>query len=197
MANIIKLVDQSHRLSKTDVTVINTKTNLFRVLRDYLDKLFGSADSNSKLFWAMYSVFVVKKNRICFCSAMGTRYPLYNVDVEKVDHSSDIRVKPYKIDGYKKYTIKNLCRTYDKHDLLGICHNWTSSNRHLISPLQVLGYSDDVKQCWKGTVTVRTNFTEWNNIYVKVNRYSIENTFHEFDESLSDSNSDSEDNSKL
>ncbi len=177
MTHTIKLVDQSHFLGYTDIKRIDSKEKLFNILKNYLDKLCGSEDTDSKLFWATYSVFVVKKHRICLCSAMGTTYPIFDVDVKKSD-LTDIRVEPYKIDRYREYDVKSLCRTYDVDDLIGNKYNWAYSDNHYVSPLQVLGYEDNPEQCWKGTVTVRTNFTEWNMIHVDVDRVALEKDFN-------------------
>jgi hypothetical protein len=128
-------------------------------LKKYLSKLFENATEESKIFWATYSIFVVKRDAIYLCSNMGTYCPLYDVDVRK-SNSTHIEVEPYKIDGYKKYTINHLSETLDEL-------------KNTVSLCDVLGIKKDFDQHWEGTVTVRSNFTGWNKIDVYVDRMSI------------------------
>ena len=50
---IIKLVDRSSQLSKTNIKHVDTKEKLFVLLKNYLTRLFeeAGADTNSQLFW--------------------------------------------------------------------------------------------------------------------------------------------------
>lgn len=160
-----RIVDNSALLSETTTTNIQSKDELFIVLKEYLDKIFASVNDDSKLFWATYSQFIIKKDRICFCSRLNTTFPLYDVKVIKSDQTI-VLVEPYKIDDYQEYTITDLkSRTYS-----------ISKNRQkfkCISPLEVLGWEENFNQCYEGTVTVRTNFTGWNIIKVNTNKNKL------------------------
>ena len=169
MYKFVKIVDGSAEMGKFDTLGdlnIVTKEKLFEVLKTYLDRLFCDIDEDSRLFWATYSMFVVKSDRICFCSCMNTGFPIYSVDVEKSD-STDIKVTSYKIDSFDDYVVTNLEKT------MTYVYEKNRSLYKMISPLEVLGLSELVGQHWSGEICVRSNFTKWNMIDVKVNKKLI------------------------
>lgn len=158
-----KLVDQSHSLSKTDTKSIDSKDKLYRVLKNYLDNLFADAkaDNDSKIFWATYSFFVIKKDAIYFRSNLGTHgFSIYDVNVKKSDRTS-ILIEPYKIDGLKDYSITNLERPNKCAE-----YNYIPSSK-------IIDIKEDLDQCWEGTVTIRSNFTGWNIININVDMNGI------------------------
>lgn len=159
----MNLVDASHRLGLTMETVIDTREKLFSTLKEYLERLFEGKDDDMKLFWATYSVFIIKKDRICLCSRMGTGYPIFDVDVRKSNQTS-IMVKPYKIDDYKKYEQRKLKVTMNPEE------DGQRDRYKMILPLEVMGWKEDLKQHWEGKIWVRSNFTGWNIIEVSVNK---------------------------
>jgi hypothetical protein len=163
--SVIKLVDGSHKLGRKSSSVIDTKEELFKIIKEHLEGLFEHKQDDEKIFWATYSVYVIKKDKICLCSRMGTCHPIYDVEVEKAGET-EIRVEPYKIDGYKEYTVGKLEVTSKPEE-------GKREKYKMISPLEVMGWEEDLEQKWKGRIWVRTNFTGWNIIRVKVNREKL------------------------
>ncbi|AGC02387.1 hypothetical protein H012_gp061 [Acanthamoeba polyphaga moumouvirus] len=166
--SIYKLVDQSSQLGKTHEHIVTTKNELLQILRNYLKNLFDSvnADEDSRLFWATYSIFVIKKDGIYLCSNMGTVYPLFDVDVKKSDNTKII-VRPYKIDGYNEYEVTNLQLSME------YCFKNKRKKFKMISPLEAFGWKLDTNQKYEGQIYVKTNFTGWNYIKVKIDREAL------------------------
>lgn len=161
--SVIKLVDQSYKLGihNNDFIIMNTREKLFEMMRQHLDQLFVNKSEEEKLFWATYTVYRVSKHGIYLCSRIGTGYPIYDVKVRK-SHKTSITVKPYKVDGSCEYTITKLDLTItpEKH-------------KKYISPLEVMGWAADLEQAWEGEIWVRTAFTGWNTIDVKVDKEKL------------------------
>lgn len=153
--SFVKLADKSSELSLHVDSCITTKEQLFQVLRQHLQKLFDGKSTDEKVFWATYTVYVIQKDRICLCSRIGTGYSIFDVNVVKSDETN-ILVQPYKIDGYQEYTLREL-------KIWNIPIEGEISN--LVTPLEVLGWQEDLTLNWEGTIWVRSNFTEWNVIW--------------------------------
>ena len=172
-----KLVDQSSLIGQTNVHYIDTKKVLFSVLRNHLSKLFEGKDEDSIRLWASITMYEIEDDYICFTSCIDTHCPIYDVEVKKADESN-IRVIPYKVDGYTEFTINDLKRTYpDKY------YQQKLSEFEMISPLEVLGLGDCIKELFEGKIWVRTGFTGWNIIETKVDREAlIEEEDNETDE---------------
>ena len=100
-------------------------------------------------------------------SCIGTTYSLYDVEVKRAANTN-IKVEPYKIDGYAPYTITNLEKKFNSY------HENNRKKFKCISPLEILGLKEE-NQCWEGTITLRTNFTGWNVINVTTDREALIN----------------------
>jgi hypothetical protein len=161
--------DKSYKLSGACVIKINTKEKLFEVLRDYLLKLFNHHSEDSKLFWATYSMFVIRNDRICFCSYMGTLDPLCYVDVRK-SNKTNINVVHNEIDQYTGtnswYNLKRIIRLSKNFDKKRAKYKY-------VSPLEILGLEYDPDQNWTGDVLTKKNITGWNIIEADIDKKTI------------------------
>lgn len=136
---------------------VTTGEQLFEVLRQHLQELFDGKSQDEKVFWATHTVYAIQKDKICLCGRIGTGFPIFDVNVTK-SNKTNILVQPYKIDGYEEYTITELeiCNIPIGEEIL-----------RLVTPLEVLGWKEDLNQNWEGTIWVRSNFTGWNVIRVE------------------------------
>jgi hypothetical protein len=167
---MFKLVDQSHNLGQLNVDTISTKEELFAVMKKYLDRLFANATEDSKMFWMTYTKFIVNENGLYFTSNLDTQYPIYDVDVKKSDEMN-ITVIPYKIDGMKEYKLTKF-KLYETevHVIKKVCGCY----RFLISPLELYGIEQNLETKYEGTIYLRSDFTEWNQVGAEIDIYAIE-----------------------
>lgn len=149
-----KIVDGSAQLSVNSLDVIDTKEKLYEIIKIHLQKLFEGKSDDEKLFWTTYTYYYVNKDGLFLNSKLKDVWsPIYDVSVEKSDETS-IEVIPYKIDGKKRLILNKL-------DLY-------ISGAPRISPLEVLGWEENLDQKWKGKIWMRTGFTGWHAIHVPV-----------------------------
>ncbi len=148
------MVDGSAKLGVNSSDAIDTKEKLYEIIKIHLGKLFEGKSDDEKLFWATYTYYHVNKDGLFLTSKLkDVWYPIYDVSVEKADETS-IEVIPYKIDGKEIITLNKL-------DIY-------ISGAPRISPLEVLGWEENLDQKWKGTIWMRTGFTGWHAIHVPV-----------------------------
>lgn len=151
---MFKIVDGSSRLGVNSSDVIDTKEKLFEVIRTHLERLFEGKSEDEKLFWATYSYYRINEDQIILCSKFkSVYYPIFDVSVEKSDETS-IKAIPYKIDYVEEFPINRL-------DVI-------TPKENTISPLEVLGWEENLEQKWKGQIWIRSGFTGWNAINVSV-----------------------------
>jgi hypothetical protein len=151
-----KLVDGSARLGVHSLATIDTKEKLFDVLRQHLDNLFESKTADEKLFWATYTYYLINKDdsQIILCSRITeVYYPIFDVSVEKSNETS-IKVTPYKLD-YEEESIINRLTVMNLSD-------------NCVSPLEVMGWKEDLEQKWHGKVWIRSGFTGWNTVNASI-----------------------------
>ena len=171
MIKVSKLVDSSALKGKTKVSCINTKKLLFEVLQNYmLNDLFDEdTTEDEKQFWIANTMFYIFRDKICFCSNIGTNYPIFGVNVKKTEEKeSNILVESYKIDDYTSYTINKISRSLEDTKYM---HKRIIFK--VISPLEVFNMKDCINNSFDGSICVRTNFTKWNIIKVSVDRKAL------------------------
>lgn len=152
------LVDGSACLCVSTFDTLETKEELFTLLRTHLRRLFKDKSDDEKLFWATYSYYrVYDDGRFVLCSGLlDVCEPIYDVSVKKSEQTS-ICVIPLKIDDLEEQTITQL-RLYDPR--------WRGPH---ISPLEVLGLEENLEQQWQGTIYIRNGFTQWNYVHAPIN----------------------------
>lgn len=156
--------------AKNSITVINDKKTLFKVLKDYLDKLFEDYSDDSKYFWASNSIFEIEpyQGTITFEPLIDVGFPIFDVDVEKTEGETYIKVEPYKIDmddfelderGLRKiYTDDYLAEKRKRFEM--------------ISPMEVLGINDSGTCRFNGEISIRQRWV-WNCVDGVVDTTSI------------------------
>lgn len=165
---MFKIVDGSANLGIQCESVINTRKKLFNVIKKHFVGIIEGKNDESKLFWATYSVYVVKDDGLYLCSRLSNvSFPIYDVEVEKSD-ATEINIIPYKLNEIEKYIIDNLKINPEKFEI--------------ISPLEVLGWEEDLTQNWKGKIWIRGSFTGWNTIKCSIDKENLKEIYFNFND---------------
>lgn len=173
---MFKIVDGSAKLGIQSRKIIDTKEKLYEIVKQHFIGLvsgdkYNPKTDDEKLFWALSTIYVVENDCIYLCDRINVGYPIFDVEVCKSDKTSVI-VKPYKIDYYKEHEIDKInyvpmtgYKTVDPLDVMGYKSNTKTELSHLCESSELVLHTN---YNWEGTIWVRSAFTGWNTIDIKV-----------------------------